>query len=131
VTPVDWWRLDGSYSTLHLVPRVSAESADQAAASADGHAPNAQWQARSAFSFPHGVHVDGMLFHSGELATLGIGAYTRTDARLELPVARHLLLSIVGRNLLDPVHAEFGGVGAIVMPTLVPRSGQVQLAWSY
>jgi iron complex outermembrane recepter protein len=131
LTPVGWWRLDGSYSTFRLVPRASAGSADAAAAAADGHAPNAQWQARSAFSFPHGVQLDAMFFHSGALETLGIEAYTRADARLELPVARHLIFSIVGRNLLDPVHQEFGGVGAIVMPTLVPRSAQVQLAWSY
>ena len=30
-----------------------------------------------------------------------------------------------------PVHAEFAGIGAIVTPTLVPRSARVQLAWRY
>jgi iron complex outermembrane receptor protein len=131
LTPVAWWRLDGSYSTFHLVPHLSAGSGDTGAAAADGHAPGAQWQTRSVFSLPFGVNIDAMLFHAGALRSLGIEAYTRADARLELPVTRQLTFSLVGQNLLDPAHAEFGGVGAIVAPTLVPRSARVQLAWLY
>jgi iron complex outermembrane recepter protein len=131
LTPVAWWRLDGSYSTFRLGPQLSADSRDAAAATADGHAPSAQWQTRSALSLPFGVNIDAMLFHAGALRSLAIDAYTRADVRLALPVAPHLIFSLVGQNLFDPVHAEFAGVGAIVMPTLVPRSARMQLAWSY
>jgi hypothetical protein len=70
-----------------------------------------------------------MLFHAGALPALHIGAYTRADARLQIPRARRLSLSLVGQNLFDPAHAEFAGQGAIVIPTLVPRSAAITLLW--
>ena len=131
LTPMEWWRVDASYSTVRLTPHLSPASRDTAAASADGQVPRGQWQGRSAFSLPRGVHLDALLFHSGAIASLGIGAYTRADVRLDVPLTRRVTLSIGGQNLFDPVHAEFAGVGAIVTPTLVPRSARVQLAWRY
>jgi iron complex outermembrane receptor protein len=131
LTPVDWWRVDASYSTVRLTPHLSPASGDTAAATADGQVPRGQWQGRSAFSLPRGVHLDALLFHSGALASLGIGAYTRADVRLEVPLSRRVTVSVGAQNLFDPVHAEFAGVGAIVTPTLVPRSARLQLAWRY
>ena len=60
-----WWRLEGGYSTFRLTPHLSAQSRDVAAASFDGNAPRAQWQARSAFSIGSRVQADAMLFHTG------------------------------------------------------------------
>jgi len=127
--PAPWWRLDGTYSTFHLTPHLSAASHDATAAAYDGDAPGAQWHARSAFSLARGVELDAMLFHAGALANLGIGAYTRADARLSIPLTRGLTLAIVGQNLFDPAHAEYAGQGAIVNPTLIPRSGSISLSW--
>jgi iron complex outermembrane recepter protein len=131
LTPVGWWRLDIGYSAFHLAPHVSPASRDVAAASFDGNAPRAQWQARSAFSLPAGVQIDAMLFHAGGLKVLGVGAYTRADVRLEAPVSSRFTVSVVGQNLFSPEHAEFAGVGAVVTPTRIPRSACVQLAWRY
>jgi iron complex outermembrane receptor protein len=128
-TPTGWWRLDGGYSTFRLTPHLSATSGDTAAASFDGNAPRAQWQARSAFSLAHGVELDVMVFQAGRLSTLQIDAYTRTDARLEVPLTQRLSLSVAGQNLFDRAHAEFAGDGAIVTPTLVPRSGSINVVW--
>jgi iron complex outermembrane receptor protein len=130
-TPAAWWRLDGSYSTFHLDAAASAASRDTAAAQTDGQAPGAQWQGRSAFALPRGVHVDAMLFHSGTLSTLDVAAYTRADLRIDIPAGRHVSVSVVGQNLLDARHIEFGGVTAVVTPTAIPRSGRVQLTWRY
>jgi iron complex outermembrane receptor protein len=126
-TPTRWWRVDGGHSTFHLTPRLSAASRDTAAASFDGDAPAAQWQARSAFSLAHGVGLDAMLFHVGALSNLHIAAYTRADARLEVPLTRGLSLAAVGQNLLDPEHTEYAA--RIVTPTLVPRSASINLIW--
>jgi iron complex outermembrane receptor protein len=131
LNPTSWWRVDGSYSTFRLSPEISSLSGDETAAATDGQAPREQWQGRSAFSLPRGVQVDAMLFHSGALAALDIPAYTRADLRLEIPAGRHLSVSLVGQNLFDRMHAEFAGVSAVVTPTLIPRSGRVQLTWRY
>jgi iron complex outermembrane recepter protein len=130
-TPVSWWRLEGGYSTFGITPRLSPASRDAAAASFDGNAPSSQWQARSALSLSRRVQVDTMLFHSGELGNLNIDAYTRADARVEVGLTRQLSLSVIGQNLLDPRHVEFGGRGAIVRATQIPRSAQAQLQWKF
>jgi hypothetical protein len=44
-------------------------------------------------------------------------------------ITRQLSLSVIGENLFDPAHAEFAGQGAIVIPTLIPRSASVNLIW--
>jgi len=129
VIPAAWWRIDGSYSTFHLAPHASPASHDEAAASFDGNAPRAQWQARSSFSIGRGAELDAMVFHAGAIRSLQIDGYTRADARLQVPLTRVVALSVVGQNLFDPAHAEFGGVAAIVTPTLVPRSASVNLIW--
>jgi iron complex outermembrane receptor protein len=128
-TPTMWWRLDGGYSTFHLTPHASPASRDTAAASFDGNAPREQWQARSSFSFARGVELDALLVHAGAMPNLQIGAYTRADARLQVPLTRGLSFSVVGQNLFDPAHAEYGGQGVPVATTLVPRSASINLVW--
>jgi iron complex outermembrane receptor protein len=122
-----WWRLEGGYSMFRLTPHLSAQSRDIAAASFDGNVPRAQWQARSAFSIGSRVQADAMLFHTGALPKLGIDAYLRADVRVEVQVNRHLSAALVGQNLLDPRHAEYGGNGAIVTATEIPRSAELQM----
>lgn len=128
-TPFSWWQLEGGYGAFHLTPRLAAESRDQAAASFDGNAPRAQWRARSGFTFGSGLQLDAMIFRTGALIAAQIAGYTRADLRLEVPLTRRLSLSLAGQNLMDPTHAEYSGNGAIVTPTLVPRSARVQLVW--
>lgn len=129
LTPVGWWRLDVGYSAFHLAPHLSPASQDVAAASFDGNAPRTQWQARSAFSLPAGGQIDAMLFHTGALRVLGVGAYTRADVRLEAPLTSRFTIAVVGQNLFSPHHTEFAGAGAVVTPTRIPRSARVQLTW--
>jgi iron complex outermembrane receptor protein len=131
VAPFSWWRLEGGYSTFRLTPHVLPTSRDTVAASFDGNAPRAQWQLRSGFAIGPRVQLDALVFHTGALATMGVAAYTRADARLEVPLTRGVSVSVVGQNLVDPAHAEYAGKGAIVTPTLVPRSARVQLTWQY
>jgi len=45
--PRPTWRLDGSYSTIHLTPELDPTSSDDAAAMFDGNAPEHQWQLHS------------------------------------------------------------------------------------
>jgi iron complex outermembrane receptor protein len=126
-----WWRLEGGYSIFRLTPHLSAESRDVAAASFDGNVPRTQWQARSAFSIGPRVQADAMLFRTGALSTLGIDPYLRADLRLEVELNPQLSAALVGQNLFDPRHAEYGGRGAIVTATGIPRSAQLRLRWRF
>jgi len=123
-------RFDGSYSVFRLTPRPDPASRDQAAGRFDGNAPSTQWQLRSTLDFGRGTEMTAGLFHVGRLAQLGVPAYTRADARASVRVNASLSVVGTGQNLFDRAHAEYGGFEGVV-PTLVPRSGNLQLVWRF
>ncbi|MEO6235799.1 MAG: TonB-dependent receptor, partial [Vicinamibacterales bacterium] len=129
--PSAWWRLDASYSAYRFIPRVNPASLDAGAATFDGNAARQQWQLRSGFSLRRHTEVDLSVFHVGRLAGLDVPAYTRADARLQIPVTPRLTLSLIGQNLFAAAHAEFRDSSGTVIHTLVPRSARMQLAWRY
>lgn len=130
-TPVEWWRLEAAYSRFDLSPRLSPQSGDTAAAAFDGNVPGSQWQVRSALSITPRVQLDTMLYRVGALRNLKIDGYTRADVRAEVALGPRLSAALVARNLFDPRHTEFAGAGAIVTPTEIPRSAQLQLFWRF
>jgi iron complex outermembrane receptor protein len=127
--PVPAWRLEASYSGFHLTPHPDPSSRDSAAATYDGNAPSHQWQLRSTVRLGPRTQVDGGLFRTGALRTLGVPAYTRADARVEIRLTGHLSAVAAARNLFDPSHAEF--VAGSVTSTQIPRSADLQLVWRF
>jgi iron complex outermembrane receptor protein len=126
-TPV--WRLDGTYTTFHLKPKLSATSRDPNAALEDGNAPRVQWRARSSFSPSTRATVDIVIFHAGPLDRIGIPAYTRTDLTAEWRFTNRLSAMVIGRNLFDAAHAEFGAT--LVQATQVARSASIRMRWIF
>jgi iron complex outermembrane receptor protein len=129
--PVPAWRVDGSYSAFHVTPHLAATSQDPVAATDDGSAPHAQWQARSTVMPVSRVTLGAALFHVGRLETLQVPAYTRVDVNAEWRFTGRLSIMAIGQNLLDAAHAEFGGVGSLLQPTQVPRSASLRLRWTF
>jgi iron complex outermembrane receptor protein len=125
--PARAWRLDGSYTGFHFIPHVDPASLDPAAATVDDTAPRHQWQLHSSVSLGPRAEIDAALFRVGSLQQLGVAAYSRVDARFEVKLRPHLSALVVGQNLSNSAHAEFGGVALAVVPTLIPRSVRVQL----
>jgi hypothetical protein len=70
------------------------------------------------------------LYYTGRLRDLNTDAYLRADARVEWRINKTLSLIGVGQNLLTPLHAEFTDPQSPVLPTLVPRSGRIDLKWA-
>ena len=129
VAPAPNWRVDASYSGFRFTPHRDATSRDQAAATFDGNAPAHQWQLRSSVSLGPRTEVDAGLFRTGAQRSLGVPAYTRADARVEVKLTGHLSAVAAARNLFDPAHAEF--VALAVASTQVPRSADIQLVWRF
>jgi iron complex outermembrane recepter protein len=128
--PVDWWRIDGSYSGLELTPHVDPASLDALAPRFDGSAPRHQWQVQSTGTVSTRLHVSGSLFHTGRLRGLGVPAYTRADIRLQADVSKDVSIVGTAQNLQTGAHAEFAG-DISVLPTLVPRGFGVNLLWRF
>jgi iron complex outermembrane receptor protein len=129
--PRPTWRLDGSYSALHLSPRLDAASTDPTASQFDGNAPEHQWQLHSTTWLSSRLQVNGGLYRVGRLRQLKVPAYTRADARLEFKLSKQLAVLGVGQNLLESSHAEYSDLNLGLQGSMVPRSGRLQLRWEF
>ena len=130
-TPVPRWRLDASYTAFRFTPRLDPTSRDTGAAQYDANASGAQWQVHSGLTLGQRTELDLTVIRVGRLTRLAVPAYTRLDARVSVPLGRRLTASLIGQNLLDDLHVEFGDVKPTITQTMVRRSARVQLAWRY
>ena len=128
--PVPAWRFDGSYSTFHLTPRLSATSQDPSAAALDGNAPAAQWQLRTMFTPTTRATINAAVFHVGRLEQVQVAAYTRADLSAEWRFTNQLSLTAIGQHLFAASQAEIGGDN-LALVTQVPRSASLRLRWTF
>ena len=135
----DWWRLNGQYTYLKMdihadrkLPLTSRSGAEVAAG--EGKSPQNQFYVRSSFDLPGHLELDLIGRYADNLAgfTPGIRGYTTMDARLAWKPHKYLEFAIVGQNLLDDHHPEFGTSPLVRSPLVeVGRSiyGKVTITW--
>ncbi|RJF96378.1 TonB-dependent receptor [Noviherbaspirillum saxi] len=70
--------------------------------------PTHYWMLRSSYDMAQGQEFDVTLRHVGALSRPTVPAYTAVDMRYGWKIRRGLELSVVGQNLFDRTHAEFG-----------------------
>jgi iron complex outermembrane receptor protein len=105
-----WWSLKGSYSFLRMSIRPGSQSLDTSTAVANnGSSPRHDLVFQSSFDIPKGFEFDSILRYVSALPDPSVPGYVTADARLGWFPLRRLELSIVGQNLLQPRHPEFGG----------------------
>jgi len=127
-TPTHTWRLRGSYSYLHVDLNKKASSLDTSTAnSTQGSSPHHQVAIQSSLDLPQKLEFDQTLRYVSALPAQLVGAYTTADVRFSWHATRSLDLSVVGQNLFQPHHAEFGGdPGPLVG---IERSAYIKLTW--
>lgn len=125
--PASFWRLRGTYSYLHLDVYKSAHSRDvEDPATVSGASPQQQVSIQSAFDLSRNLQLDLAYRYVSALPGLGTPAYSTGDARLGWQFRRPLELSLVGQNLFQPWHVEYGGIPGIG----IVRSFYARLTWS-
>jgi iron complex outermembrane receptor protein len=92
-----------------------------------GNDPQLQWSLRSAYDLGAAHEIDLALRHVAALPDPVVPAYTAVDLHYGWRVRPDLMLSVVGQNLFDPRHAEFGSAPD---RNNVARSLLVQLRWT-
>jgi len=93
-----------------------------------GSSPQHQAAIQSAFDVAKKFQLDLDYRFVSALPGQTVPAYSTADARFGWRFSGQFELSIAGRNLLQPSHAEFGGdPGPLV---LIKRSAYVKLTWS-
>lgn len=106
--PSDRWRLQAAYSYLDLDLRPKASSTDPLAKSAEGESPAHQFSLRSSMDLDEKLELDLWLRYASELPGFNVSSYLTLDARLGWKIGKDWAISLVGRNLIDSPHQEFG-----------------------
>ncbi len=108
--PTSTWRLRGSYSYLYMDLSTRTGSLDPSTVtSTQGSSPHHQAMIQSFLDLPKRLEVDQTLRYVSNLPAQQVRAYTTADVQFSWHATRSFDLSVVGQNLLQPYHAEFGG----------------------
>jgi iron complex outermembrane receptor protein len=106
--PAARWRLNAGYTFFQLNLRVRPGSTDTTQKRQEGDSPRNSAFLESRLDLPRNVELDATLRYVDSLSNQGVPHYVAFDARLGWHASKALELSIVGSNLSDPQHPEFG-----------------------
>ncbi|HWR21020.1 MAG TPA: TonB-dependent receptor [Verrucomicrobiae bacterium] len=130
--PVSFWKLQLHYSFLdiHLDPDPS--SRDTVTKTDEGLSPRHQVQLLSHLNLPWRLQFDTAAYFVDRLPTFDLRRYLRLDVRLGWRPTQAFEINLVGQNLLEGSHREFGTIlGDIINTTRVQRSVLVYATWRF
>jgi iron complex outermembrane receptor protein len=134
-TPVDWWRLQTSYSYQKLTMYLDGTSIDSInKGNAQGDVPQHQFSVRSGFDLGRQVSLDLWLRGTDRIVSIdgvSVRGYATMDARLAWKPFKTLELSLVGQNLFESHHPEFIPEYINTLPSEVVRSVYGKLTWQF
>ena len=111
-TATDWWRLSAGATFMRQDLGFKAGSRDIGGIQAAGNDPKRQVMLRSSMNLTETVELDIGLRAIGSLPNPAVPSYIGLDARLGWNIAANADISLVGTNLLDDHHPEFGSAAS-------------------
>jgi iron complex outermembrane receptor protein len=107
--PTSWWRLKGSYSYLYMDLSRDSSSLDTTTVnSTEGSSPHHEVMMQSFLNLPEGLELNLKGRYISALPAQNVGSYGTGDAGVGWHPAGRISFSIVGQNLVQPHHPEFG-----------------------
>jgi iron complex outermembrane receptor protein len=104
-----YWRLSAGGVVQRVDTQPNPASKDLSAATGLATSdPSHYWLLRSSLDVGAGKELDVTVRQVGALSRPAVPAYTAVDLRFGWRINPGLELSLVGQNLFDPQHAEFG-----------------------
>lgn len=124
------WKLVGGYSFLNMQMRTEGSSTNTTLASRkEREAPHNIFHIRSQLNLLDNLEFDTILYYVDSVPHYSIPSYIRLDMGLTWHVSKNMDFSIIGQNLLDRAHPEFGDDGAIATET--QRGVFGKLTWRF
>jgi iron complex outermembrane receptor protein len=103
------WRLSGGGVVQRIETAANPGSRDTLGATGLATSdPSHYWMLRSSYDLAAGQELDVTVRYVGALPKPAVPSYTAVDLRYGWRVSKGLELALIGRNLLDPRHAETG-----------------------
>ncbi|HWA10946.1 MAG TPA: TonB-dependent receptor [Opitutaceae bacterium] len=133
--PFAGWRLHAGYDLLKEYLRAKPGTVDFSNAHNETSDPQQQFSVRSSVDLPHRVEFDTALrwvdtLHNNNGPTVGtVPSYFGLDVRLGWHPTTAIELSVVGQNLTDPQHPEYGYPGATRVE--IQRSVYGKVTWHF
>ncbi|HSU53539.1 MAG TPA: TonB-dependent receptor [Candidatus Dormibacteraeota bacterium] len=125
---LDNWRLRGGYTYLHKDIWNRSGHHDLNNGTGEGNDPEHQVVIQSMLDLPYHLSLDTDFRYVDRLPTPHVPSYLTFDVRVAWQATRHMELSIVGQNLWDPSHPEFGPPGT---RQEIPRSVYGKITWRF
>ncbi len=124
----DGWTIRAAYTYLQDQFHLDPGSTDTTFKTQDGTDPAHQVYLRSSMDLSRHLQLDASLRYITALRNQEVPSYVTADVRLAWEPTDHLELAIVGQNLLQRQHVEFG-VGAT--RSEIPRGGFATLTYRW
>jgi iron complex outermembrane recepter protein len=104
----EWWRVKTGYSHLRKSLRFVGGNGGTEAGEGEGNDPDHILVVHSAWDLPRSMEFDAVVRYVDALPSPAVSSYTELDLRLAWRPSRDFEAAIVGRDLLQKQHAEFG-----------------------
>lgn len=132
---LDWrpsqdWRLQASYGWLSYKVR-SAPFPNQLPSDYLDVSPTHQLSLRSSLDLSPRLRWDAWVRHVSRIKRYDTPAYTTLDMRLAWQPHKELEIALVGQNLLDSAHPEFGSTFILSAPSEVERGVYLKADWKF
>ena len=124
--PADWWRLRGGYTYLNKILWSHKPNVFQSFR--EGDDPENQVMLQSMMNLPAHFQFDIVGRYVDTLGNPHVPSYVTFDTRLAWTWQERVEISVVGQNLWDNQHPEFG---AAATRQEIPRSVFGQIAWRF
>jgi iron complex outermembrane recepter protein len=129
--PSRWWQLKATYSYLNLNLDRKSGVVDGGGyvSQEEGSSPHNQATLQSRFNLPKGIEFDQTYRYVSALPAQDIKSFSTGDLHLSWQATRQFGFSVVGENLFQPHHPEFGhDVSPLVG---IKRSVYAQITWTH
>ena len=128
-----WWRLNTNYSFVSSDFTASGPTSNISTSGSvqtdDGSSPRHMVTVQSMFNLPAGIHFDQMYRFVTALPAQKVPAYQSMDLHLSKSMGRDVTLELVGQNLFQNIHYEWG-TGDPTQPLVgIYRAGYVRVVF--
>lgn len=132
-TAKPWWKLSGSYSYVGIDFHANAPGSNISSTGSvptyEGSSPAHQVKIQSKFDLGKRFEFDQTYCYVSALPAQSVHAYQTMDARLQWKIRKELSLSVVGQNLFQPDHYEWGTGDPTESLIGIRRAGYLKLTW--
>jgi iron complex outermembrane receptor protein len=132
-TPRQWWKLSSSYSFVGIDFHANTPGLDISSTGSvrtyEGSSPAHQLKIQSKFNIGTRFEFDQSYRYTSALPAQAVRAYQTMDLTWDWKLHRDWNLSIVGQNLFQPYHYEWGTGDPSESPIGIRRAAYVKLSW--